>query len=153
VASHLLLVEEAKNKQRDVSYAEGFAAGRAEGKREYEESVTIALDWSPAKDVIDRMYSDENPEPQRVQQASEQILAKAHQWDRFSKSEMWQDIDKALTDDLRRRLQQLVAGEGDADLNRTMIKFIEELVNMPKAVAKAAERLNRADELLNQGEQ
>lgn len=139
------MVAEAKEAARKEAWAEAFKQGREQGKADLLAEVEIKTDYTPAMELINRFYHGEEEVPsQKVMNAPEQLAARAAAWRRFVDSKCWTDVRTALLVDSRRRMQELLQGRGDPEVHRQLIKFNSELLGLPEAVIRTAERYEGA---------
>lgn len=145
--SHLRLVQEARQEAWAEGYKRGLSDGETQGREDALGEITIDPEWKPAVQLINAVYTD--PEsvvpPQHVYQAPEQVQARAASWRQMRDSAAWGDVVMALTMDARRRLRDLVAGDGEPDIHRAVIALEEQLLGLPDSVIQYAEQLNEVD--------
>lgn len=147
MASHQLLVAEARKEAWSDGYESGFAKGQERGAEDALAKVRIDPDWQPAVALINAVYTD--PEsvipPQHVLQAPERVQSRAASWRRMRESDAWQDVVTALSMDARRRLREIVSGSDEIDVHRAIIALEEQLLGLPDTVIQYAEQLQQAE--------
>ncbi len=138
--SHQLLVRKAEEAARSDGYADGFAKGMAEGEKRVRGSLSIAVDFSVAQQVLDRLLFEE-PEPVYTENAVGRALELSASWRRGRPMAFWVDVEKYLHREHQARMRKLREGEVH---QKEILSFIEGLVALPELAAKIESKYHGA---------